>query len=541
MKTLYYMAVKYRHYKQICQTLRQNDIQLNKSVTNARTLTLGRGLHANHQLGKPIGIVISLLFLFTFALVRCAPTPTEQATNTGSLGKDVLSAQDVAISSVITLPQGIGMAEGAIHHPTALATPLPPTPDVTAGAARLVLIATSMPTEISRQSPLPTPITVLTSPLTTTLTASLTFPVSVAPPVDLPSTADVQAVTVLSDTVAIQNQMTISMAIMARSLLQILQQPVEIPGIITETTAVSPIITETTPVAPVVTESSVTEPPLTVILSDTVAPPLPTDQIGGIALPPDNMTEEPEQQPIPAVVPLPIQPDGEVRTAHVPILMYHYLSDPPANADIYRRDLSLSPTRFAEHLDRITRDGYTVIPLYDLVAYLLEGTPLPPKPVVITFDDGYRDNYENAFPLLRERNLPATFFVVMEFINQERPEYLTWEMVREMAAGGMTFEVHGVDHTTLRGRSQADLEFQALRSYETLQNLLNLRPRFVSYPAGEYDQQTIDIFQKAGYWAGLTTIQGATHRSDKLFELHRVRIRGTTTADELSNLLALEW
>jgi len=236
-----------------------------------------------------------------------------------------------------------------------------------------------------------------------------------------------------------------------------------------------------------------------------------------------------------------LQPDGVMRTAHIPILMYHYLSTPPANADIYRRDLSVPPELFAAHLDRLQTEGYTTISLYDLVAHLQQGTPLPSKPVILTFDDGYRDNYENAFPLLRERQMTATFFVVMEFINQERPEYLTWAMVHEMYAGGMSIEVHGVDHTTLRKRSRADLEFQALRSYETLQNLLGVRPRFLSYPAGEYDADTIAVFQAAGYWAAVTTVQGATHTSNQLFELRRIRIRNTTTADELLRLLLLEW
>ena len=236
-----------------------------------------------------------------------------------------------------------------------------------------------------------------------------------------------------------------------------------------------------------------------------------------------------------------LQPDGVARTVNVPILMYHYVSTPPANADIYRRDLSVPPELFGAHLDRLQADGYTTISLYDLVAYLQQGTPLPPKPVLLTFDDGYRDNYENAFPLLRARRMTATFFVVMEFINQERPEYLTWDMVREMYAGGMSIEVHGVDHTTLRKRSRADLEFQALRSYETLQDRLGVRPRFLSYPAGEYDADTITVFQAAGYWAAVTTVQGATHSSAQLFELRRVRIRNTTTADELVRLLSLDW
>jgi peptidoglycan/xylan/chitin deacetylase (PgdA/CDA1 family) len=234
-------------------------------------------------------------------------------------------------------------------------------------------------------------------------------------------------------------------------------------------------------------------------------------------------------------------PDGVKRTANVPILMDHYLETPPADADIYRRDLSVSPERFEEHLSRLKREGYTTITLYDLLAYLTQGAPLPPKPVILTFDDGYRDQYENAFPLLLKYGMTATFFIVTDFIDEERPDYVTWPMVREMYAAGMSIESHGRNHVSLRGKDNDYLVWQALGSLETIEFELGVRPRFVSYPAGEYNQATIDIFHSANYWAGLTTVQGATHSSDDLFELRRVRIRGTTTADELARLLALDW
>ncbi len=236
-----------------------------------------------------------------------------------------------------------------------------------------------------------------------------------------------------------------------------------------------------------------------------------------------------------------LQPDGISRTVQIPILMYHYLGTPPPRADIYRRDLTVAPDLFAAQLDRMQADGYTIISLYDLTAHLLEGAPLPEKPVVLTFDDGYRDNYENAFPILRERQLTATFFIVTDFIDRERPEYLTWDMVREMYAGGMSIEVHGVDHTTLRGRSQADLEYQALRSYETIQARIGIRPRFLSYPAGEFDNKAIEMFRSANYWAAVTTIQGTTQQSERQFEYERIRIRATTTPDDLIRLLQAEW
>ena len=234
-------------------------------------------------------------------------------------------------------------------------------------------------------------------------------------------------------------------------------------------------------------------------------------------------------------------PDAVARTAQVPILMYHYLSVPPPDANIYRMDLSVAPELFAAHLDAIQAAGYSTISLYDLLAHLVQGTPLPDRPVVLTFDDGYRDNFENALPLLQERGMTATFFVVTDFIDEQRPAYLTWEMVRAMHAAGMSIEAHGRNHVSLKGQDVDYLVWQALGSFEAIEREVGVRPRFVSYPAGEYDQRTTDIFQSANYWAGLTTVQGATHRSDDLFQLHRVRMRGTTTPEELLRLLALDW
>jgi peptidoglycan/xylan/chitin deacetylase (PgdA/CDA1 family) len=130
---------------------------------------------------------------------------------------------------------------------------------------------------------------------------------------------------------------------------------------------------------------------------------------------------------------------------------------------------------------------------------------------------------------------------VTDFINEQQPEYLTWDMVREMAAAGMSIEAHGRNHVSLRGKDTDYLVWQALGSLESIEHELGVRPRFVSYPAGEYDRLTIDIFHSANYWGGITTIQGATHSGDNLFELRRVRVRGTTTPDELSRLLALDW
>lgn len=232
--------------------------------------------------------------------------------------------------------------------------------------------------------------------------------------------------------------------------------------------------------------------------------------------------------------------DGQPRSVRLPVLMYHYLSVPPEDANTYRLDLSVSPALFARHLDRIQAEGYTTISLYDLQAHLWQGAPLPEKPVILTFDDGYRDNYTNAFPLLRERGMIATIFVVTDFMDEERPEYMTWEMAREMLAAGISIESHGRNHMSLKNRDNDHLVWQALGSLETIEAELGVRPRFIAYPAGEFDENTIAIFASANYWAGYTTIQGATHSNEDPFRRYRVRVRGSTEPDELIRLLELD-
>ncbi len=296
---------------------------------------------------------------------------------------------------------------------------------------------------------------------------------------------------------------------------------------------------------------SITEPLLMPVMVD--ATPWITATALVAIMPPLDASENSEDEattatltPTPIVLPTPTPtleptPDGDLRTARVPILMYHYLSVPPEGADRYRLDLSVAPDLFAAHLDRIQAEGYTTISFYELVAHLTQGAPLPDKPIILTFDDGYRDNYENAFPLLVEHQMRATFFVVTDFIDEARPEYLAWDMAREMLAAGMSIESHSRNHATLRKRDNDYLIWQILGSLETLEYELGVRPRFISYPAGEYDQATIDIAHSANYWAGITTEQGVVQRSDELFELQRVRIRGTTTPDDLAALLSAEW
>jgi peptidoglycan/xylan/chitin deacetylase (PgdA/CDA1 family) len=110
-----------------------------------------------------------------------------------------------------------------------------------------------------------------------------------------------------------------------------------------------------------------------------------------------------------------------------------------------------------------------------------------------------------------------------------------------MAAAGQQFGSHSRNHPNLAGQPVDYLVWQALGSKEAIEVKLGQTPRWVAYPSGKYDAQAIAVFKSAGFWGGLTTQQGVEHTLDDIFELKRVRVRGSHSAADLAQLLALDW
>lgn len=236
-------------------------------------------------------------------------------------------------------------------------------------------------------------------------------------------------------------------------------------------------------------------------------------------------------------IPLPTPNGIYSRTLRVPILMYHYISVPPEDADIYRLDLSVDPETFRAQMQYLAENGYTSIDLYDLSLAITNKIELPAKPVIITLDDGYVDNYWYAFPILQEFGLKATFFVVTEFIDNNNPYYMSWEMVETMAAAGMRIEPHSKNHPDLSGRERDFLIYQMLGSQETIAAHIGYTPRYFAYPGGRYDELAMQILDELGYWGAVTTQGGKWHGFNDRFEWTRVRVRRTTPLAEFIDLV----
>lgn len=224
----------------------------------------------------------------------------------------------------------------------------------------------------------------------------------------------------------------------------------------------------------------------------------------------------------------------EVRLT-VPILMYHHVGPLPAGADAIRSDLTVAADQFVAHLNYLQAQGYQTLSLAELAEALAGRRSLPPRPVVLTFDDGYRDNYEVAFPQLAQRGLVATFFVVSSLVGQA--EYVSWDQLRIMQGAGMAVEGHARTHSDLSQMSRAAVVEQATSCRQAIAANVGQAPRFFAYPSGRYNATTIDALRASGYVLAVTTTPGSRHTSRRPYELPRLRVRRATTVADLGALL----
>ncbi|MBC6936943.1 MAG: polysaccharide deacetylase family protein [Chloroflexi bacterium] len=229
--------------------------------------------------------------------------------------------------------------------------------------------------------------------------------------------------------------------------------------------------------------------------------------------------------------------DGTLRRVRVPVLMYHYVSSLPPDADDIRRELTVTPDLFRAHLAYLKEQGYSTISFYDLDAALLTGSPLPSRPVILTFDDGYIDHYVNVLPALRDYGFTGTFFIITALADANRGDYLNWAQIREMADAGMSMESHTKNHVDLRGRDYDFLVYELLGSLESLAVYTGRTSHILSYPVGHYDAMTLQVVEQLPIWRAVTTQRGALHTTDNRLEMPRVRVHGGTGPGGLASLL----
>jgi peptidoglycan/xylan/chitin deacetylase (PgdA/CDA1 family) len=214
--------------------------------------------------------------------------------------------------------------------------------------------------------------------------------------------------------------------------------------------------------------------------------------------------------------------------AAVPILMYHVVASPPPGAPF--PELYVDERRFQAQLSWLGRRGFHGVTLRAVYDHWTRGTALPDKPIVLTFDDGYRSTYTNAFRMLRRHRWPGV--LNLDVSNLGVSWGLSERRVRALVAAGWEVDSHSLTHPDLTSIDPVRLRREVARSREVIHRRFSVPGDFFCYPAGRFDSDVVEAVRRAGY-LGATTTQFGLARPRNAFTLSRVRVNGTDTVGDL--------
>ncbi|MFY9175273.1 MAG: polysaccharide deacetylase family protein [Peptococcia bacterium] len=215
------------------------------------------------------------------------------------------------------------------------------------------------------------------------------------------------------------------------------------------------------------------------------------------------------------VKPLPID---KPKYTKIPILMYHVIEDYSGTYE----ELYVSPQVFYQQLEYLKEQGYHTVKLQDVLDHWHNGKDLPEKPIVLSFDDGYRSMYTAALPILTEFEYQGTFFLHTN--NIDTAGGLAKEMIQEMVASGMEIGSHTLSHPDLTKISTTRLQQELIDSKNILSEITGCSIQTFAYPAGRYNKEVLVQVEAAGYRGAVTTEYGSASAEQNPFCLKRIRI-----------------
>jgi peptidoglycan/xylan/chitin deacetylase (PgdA/CDA1 family) len=215
--------------------------------------------------------------------------------------------------------------------------------------------------------------------------------------------------------------------------------------------------------------------------------------------------------------------------AKVRILTYHRIGEPRSGSWEHS---TVPPERFRRQLGALRVLGSDFWGMDRVADWLAGGSAPTGRPIALTFDDGYADLPDHALPLLAERGIPATVFLVP---GRERNDWsqrssgglrslLSWDQAREMADAGIEFGSHGLTHARLPACDAGRLRAEVADSRKQIEDALGRPVRHFAYPYGHHDDRVVDAVREAGYATACTTLKGAVREGADRFRLPRLTI-----------------
>jgi peptidoglycan/xylan/chitin deacetylase (PgdA/CDA1 family) len=222
---------------------------------------------------------------------------------------------------------------------------------------------------------------------------------------------------------------------------------------------------------------------------------------------------------------------GKPGAAAVPVLMYHVIAPPPSGAPF--PGLYVAPAEFAAQMQALKAAGWHAVTLDQLRAYWIRGVALGPgRPVVITFDNGYRSHYTEALPVLQRFGWVADENIQLGGLPPSQGG-LTDAQVRGLIAAGWELDTQGISHADLVQLDAGQLRYQVASARQILRRRYRVPVNWFCYPSGHYDSTVIASVQAAGYVGSTTVSPGWAAPGADLFRLPRLRVLGGTSADAL--------
>lgn len=208
---------------------------------------------------------------------------------------------------------------------------------------------------------------------------------------------------------------------------------------------------------------------------------------------------------------------------YIPILFYHHVQTQSQATEKGQTALSVDNTTFDQQMAYLASSGYTTLTADALVQALLTKSPLPPKSVLVTLDDGYRDNYDYAFPILKKYNIMANIMLSAGLV--EGSDFLTWGQIEEMSRSGRVyFTNHTWSHFALPQGSDQKIKDEVVNAKTLIEKHIQNPLTTLTYPYGSFDDRVIRILQELGIKGAFSTIPGSYQCDSFVMSLHRTRI-----------------
>ena len=209
---------------------------------------------------------------------------------------------------------------------------------------------------------------------------------------------------------------------------------------------------------------------------------------------------------------------NKIDQAKAIILIYHSVRPMSDTFTKSQRDFNLDPIMFDKQIKYLLDNGYNIIPMSDLLEHYQNNKSLPKNAVIINFDDGWKNQYKYAYPILKKYGISATFFIYTDKISVGHA-FMNWDEIIDLQNNRMEIQSHSIDHPILTRINDDEKLFNEIyQSKKILEQKLNKPIKIFAYPYGMYNEKTISVVKNTGYEMARGIYNGRIHKIENRYK-----------------------